>query len=82
MPQTSRNASHISPIVTYARDGVDDRMHQVAVLARRVLLQARERCLDRARVATRPQRLHALDLLRLERGIDLQDLERLLVSSS
>ena len=60
--------------------GVDDRRHQVAAVARGVLASARASAASTAgRVAPRAQRLDALDLLPLERRVDLEDLERLLV---
>src|SRR5215210_7540271 len=56
--------------------GVDDERHQVDIVARRRLLEARQRGLYRRRVAPRTQRLDAVDLLLLERRVDPQDLHR------
>src|SRR2546425_7641345 len=54
---------------------VDDRAHQVAVVAGGVLLQPGERRFDRRGVALRLERLHAVDLLLLEGRVDLEDLD-------
>src|SRR5439155_23497806 len=45
----------------------------------RVLLQPRERCVRRGRVAPLPYCLHALDLLLLEGRVDAEELDRLLL---
>src|SRR4051794_41330018 len=46
--------------------------HEVLAVARRRLAQPRELALDARAVAPRPDRLHAVDLLALERGVDPQ----------
>src|SRR6478609_4525725 len=58
---------------------VEDRRHQIPVVAGRILLQTGESGLDCPRVTPATQRLHALDLLALERRVDLEDRDLLLV---
>src|SRR5690349_11815980 len=77
-PDLAQRVAHLSHRHVGAR-GLHDRLHQVAVVVGRVLLQARERRSGSRRVALRPHCLHALDLLLLERGIDAKDLDRLLL---
>src|SRR2546421_7420203 len=77
-PDGPQRVAHLSHRHVRPRS-LDDRQHQVPVLAGRVLFQRRERRLDRGRVPPGPHRLHALDLLSLQPGIDLQELDRLLV---
>src|SRR6185437_2477033 len=55
--------------------GSHDRLHQVAVLMRRIFAQTRQRLLGRGGIAARAERLHPVDLLALERRIDLEDLK-------
>src|SRR5437763_989340 len=50
-----------------------------AILVGGVLAQSRQHGFNCRRVALRAQRADAVDLLLLERGIDAQDLDRLLV---
>src|SRR6266496_2557025 len=67
-PHLAQRVAHLSERRVRAR-GLDDRRHQVRVACGGPL-ELGERLFDRGGVASRPQRLHALDLLLLERGVD------------
>src|SRR5579859_4297754 len=76
-PYLTQRVAHLAHRYTRAR-GIHDRGHEVR-LAGGGALQLREGGVGGRGVALGPRRPHALDLLRLELGIDAQDLERLLV---
>src|SRR5439155_25229364 len=77
-PDVAERVAHLAHRDVGARRG-EDRLHQVAPLVGGIVFEARERLLGGRRVAAGAERLDALDLLLLERGVDLEDLERLLV---
>src|SRR4029078_10655167 len=77
-PDFAQSVAHLAHRDVRAR-GLDDRAHQVAIVASGVLFQTRERRFDRPRVAPGSKRLHSVDLLLLECRVDAQDLERPLV---
>src|SRR4029453_11440548 len=77
-PDLAQRVAHLAHGHVRAR-GVDDRGHQISVLVGRLGLQSGERRLGRGRVAARPPRLDALDLVALEGGVDVEDLDLLLV---
>ena len=79
MPQTSRSASHISPIVTYAREASTIAGMRFSVLARGVGLQAGEGGPGGGGGRGARAGTHALDLLVLEGLVDPEDLDLLLV---
>src|SRR4051794_41866281 len=71
--------AHDLALAAVGAGGIEQVRHEVLVLARGRLAQALELALDGARVAPRADGLDAVDLLLLERGIDAQDLDRLVV---
>src|SRR5438105_10231500 len=77
-PYLTKRVAHLAHRDVRAR-GLDDRPHEVAVFPGRIRLQVRESRLDGGRIAPRPQGLYTVDLPPLERRIDLEDLDRLLV---
>src|SRR4029079_9101591 len=76
-PDLAESVAHLTHRDVRTR-GVENRVHQVRVVARSVLLEPHERRFDRRRIAARAKRLDAVGLLALERRVDLEDLERLL----
>src|SRR5712691_9250651 len=72
-PHLAQRVAHL-PHRHVGAGRIDDGAHQVAVVAGGIFLQPAERSLDGSRVALCLQCLHAVDLLLLERRVDLEDL--------
>src|SRR5215471_16690379 len=77
-PDLAQRVAHLAHRDVRARR-LHDRLHEVAAVVGRVLLQPRDRGLRSRRVASPPHRLDTFDLLLLERRIDAEDLDRLLL---
>src|SRR3954465_12457970 len=77
-PHVAEGVAHLAHRHVGAR-GVDDRLHQVAPLDGGVRLQPRQRGLDHGTVAALAERAHTLDLLLLERRVDLEQVDLLLL---
>ena len=73
-PHAAQGVAHLAERRVGA-GGVHDRGHQVGV-RHRVGLEPAQYGLDAARIPPLPHRPHALDLLRLQCGVDAEDLDR------